>query len=122
VIGYGSDEFPGFFYADTGLPLRHRLDTPAEVAAAVAAYRSAGYGGAILVTQPPEDPLSREYVEKALEKATEAAEEEAVHGQEVTPFLLGKLAEITDGETLAVNRELLRANAALAGKIALAMA
>jgi pseudouridine-5'-phosphate glycosidase len=103
------------------LPLRHRLDTPAEVATAVAAYRSAGYGGAILVTQPPEDPLAREYVEKALEKATEAAEEEGVSGQEITPFLLQQLAEITDGETLAVNRELLRANAALAGKIALAM-
>jgi pseudouridine-5'-phosphate glycosidase len=121
VIGYGTDEFPGFFYADTGLPLRHRLDTPAEVATAVSAYRSAGYGGAILVVQPPEDPLSREYVEKALEKAAEAAEEAGVTGQEITPFLLAQLAEITEGETLAVNRELLKSNAALAGKIALAM-
>jgi pseudouridine-5'-phosphate glycosidase len=121
VIGYGTDEFPGFFYADTGLPLRHRLDTPAEVAAAVAAYRSAGYGGAILVAQPPEDPLSREYIEKALEKAAEAAEEEGATGQEITPFLLKQLAEITDGQTLAVNRKLLRANAALAAKIALAI-
>jgi len=122
VIGYGTEEFPGFFYADSGLPLRHRLDTPVEVATAVAAYRGAGYGGAILVTQPPEDPLSREYVEKALEKATAAAEEEGVTGQDITPFLLTRLADITDGETLAVNRELLRTNAALAGRIALAIA
>jgi pseudouridylate synthase len=121
VIGYGTDELPGFFYADTGLPLNHRLDTPDEVATAVTAYRSAGYSGAILVTQPPADPLSREYVEKALEKAMAAAEEEGVSGQDVTPFLLTQLADITDGETLQVNRELLRANAELAARIAVAL-
>ena len=122
LIGYGTDEFPGFYHAETGLALTHRLDTPAEVARAVKAYRAAGYGGGILLVQPAPDPMSREETDELVEEATKAAEEEGIHGQGVTPYLLSKMAELSNGVTLDVNEELLRANAKLAAQLALQLA
>ncbi len=117
VIGYGTDEFPGFYYANTGLDLSHKVTTPQETAKAIAAYRATGYRGTILITQPPPEPLSREYVESMLEKA--GKDEPA--GQARTPVLLKRLAALSDGQTVAVNLKLLRANAALAGRVACAL-
>jgi len=122
VIGYGTDEFPGFYHAETGLTLSHRLDTPTAVAQAVKAYRSAGYSGGILLVQPAPDPMSREETDDLLQEAMKAAEEEGVSGPQVTPFLLSKMAELSKGVTLDVNRELLRTNAALAAQLSLEIA
>ena len=122
VIGYGTDEFPGFYHAETGLTLSHRLDTAGAVAQAIKAYRSVGYSGGILLVQPAPDPMSREETDDLLQDAMKAAEEEGVSGPQVTPFLLSKMAELSKGVTLDVNRELLRANAALAAQLSLEIA
>jgi len=119
VIGYGTDEFPGFYHAETGLALSHRLDTPSAVTEAIRAYRAAGYVGGILLVQPAPDPMSREETDDLVRDAMEKAEADGVSGQQVTPYLLSKMAELSKGVTLDVNRELLVANAALAAQLAL---
>lgn len=120
VIGYGTQDFPGFFFADTGEQLAHRLDTAADVARAIKAYRSFGYTGGILLVQPAPDPMSREETDDLLRQAMDAAndEEESPIGQAVTPYLLSKMAELSNGVTLDVNEELLIANAKLAAEVA----
>jgi len=118
VLGYGTDEFPGFYTRETGLRLEHRFDTPETLVRAAHAYRRLGYQAGILVVQPPPESLAREELETALERALSRAREKGITGPATTPFLLAALAEETHGRTLELNRKLLVANARLAGEIA----
>jgi pseudouridine-5'-phosphate glycosidase len=121
VLGFGTDEFPGFYVRETGLRLAHRFDTPEELAPAITAYRRAGYPGGILAVQPPPESLTPGDLQKALEPALDRAARQGISGAAVTPFLLAALAEATSGRTLEINRRLLSANARLAAEIGKAM-
>ncbi|MGH2514902.1 MAG: pseudouridine-5'-phosphate glycosidase, partial [Ktedonobacterales bacterium] len=123
VIGYGTDELPAFYSRASGLRVPHRADTPAEVAAIAMAQWGSGLGGGLLVTCPiPEEhALPRDTVEGAIERAVAEAETQRVHGPQLTPFLLARLAELTGGESIAANRALLLNNAAVAAQIAVAL-
>jgi pseudouridine-5'-phosphate glycosidase len=124
VIGYRTDEFPGFHYASTGMPVPSRANSVREVAAVFRAQRSIGHPGAILVVQPPpsREAMSRDDVENAMEQALASAKGAGVRGAATTPWLLSELARLTDGRTLAVNLALLESNARLAGELALELA
>jgi pseudouridine-5'-phosphate glycosidase len=121
LIGYQTDEMPGFFTAETGLPISARAETPGDVAAMWRAHRALDRRTAMLVVQaPPSDvALSRRAVETAVDTAMRAAQSEGVHGGALTPFLLAAVERETDGRSLGANLALLEANAMLAADIAL---
>jgi pseudouridine-5'-phosphate glycosidase len=118
VVGWRTDTLPLFYSADGGPPLASRVDTAGEAAALARAHWALG-GGGVVLAQPP--PTSYE-AEPLIAEALEAAEREGVSGAAVTPFVLGRLHERSDGRTLAVNRDLIVANARLAGELAVALA
>ena len=123
VIGFGTEEFPGFFTRTTGLHVSASTDDPAEVARAFRAHRALGRPGAMLVVQPPpkDSALDAALVETAVQHALNHARASGVRGASVTPFLLAAVERATQGASLAANLALLEANAALAARIAVAL-
>lgn len=123
VVGYRTDEMPAFICTASGLKLRHRVDTPEEVALIAAARDRLGLAASILVVQPcPEDAaLGRSPLEGALHRALAEAHGAGVSGAALTPTLLSRLETLTEGSSAAANRALLLENARLAAKIAVAM-
>ncbi|MBX3132084.1 MAG: pseudouridine-5'-phosphate glycosidase [Gemmatimonadaceae bacterium] len=124
VLGYGADEFPGFFAASTGLTVPLRADSPAAVARIAQASWSLGHPAAVLVVQPPPAAaaLGAEEVAAAVDSALAAARRDGVRGAAVTPFLLQRVQQATGGRSLSANLALLESNAALAGEVAVALA
>jgi pseudouridine-5'-phosphate glycosidase len=120
VVGFGADEFPAFYCAESGLPLDHRVETPEEAARLLRLQRSLGLSAAVIFAAPPPaaEALSRARVEALLETALETAGRQGIRGKAVTPFLLKALAEASGGRTLEANRALLLNNARLAARIA----
>jgi len=120
VIGLGTDEFPGFYTARTGIRLGVSVDTTAQVASIAAAHFAMGRIQSVLVVQPPPAnvALDAEVVERAVKAALERAGREGVRGGDVTPYLLTAVARDTGGKTLQANLALLEANARLAAEIA----
>ena len=124
VVGYGTDEMPGFFTRTTGLRLPARAESAREVADIHLAARALGRSQATLVVQPPpaEVALDRETVDRAVARALEEARAGDIRGAAVTPFLLGAVERATEGRSLAANLALLDENAFLAGAIATELA
>ena len=120
VVGYQTDEFPAFYSRGSGLKTSCRADTPQEVVEIARAHWGLGNTSAVLVVTPPpeEVALPVELVEEAVHRALGEAQEKGIRGQEVTPFLLKRVNEITGGRSLRANLGLLRNNAHLAGEIA----
>jgi len=124
VIGYGTDEMPGFFTRTTGLSLPARADSAREIADIHRAARTLGRSQATLVVQPPpaDVALDRETVDRAVAGALDEARARDVRGAAVTPFLLAAVERATEGRSLAANLGLLEENAFLAGAIATELA
>ena len=121
VIGFGTSSFPAFYCSSSSLPLDIRHDQP-EQTARLLHFHWKWDGKGVLVTQPPppEDALSEAVLAGALELAAQEAREKGIRGASKTPFLLKRLAEITNGQTLRVNQSLIEANARLAARLAVA--
>ena len=124
VVGFGTDEFPGFFTARTGLRVPARVDAPDEVARILLAARALGRPGGVLVVQPPppDAALDATFVDEAVREALRIAAAAGVRGPAVTPHLLAAVERATGGRSLAANLALLEANAGLAARIAVALA
>jgi pseudouridine-5'-phosphate glycosidase len=121
VVGYGCDTFPAFYLTTSGLPVSARVDTPAEAAALLAAHWEWGIGGVVLAQPVPADvALAPDEFAAALAEAERLAAAAGVRGPAVTPFLLGRLAELTGGKSLRANEALIVANAGLAARVAAA--
>jgi pseudouridine-5'-phosphate glycosidase len=120
VIGYGVDELPAFYSVGSGLALSHRVEGPAEAAAAIAAHRSIPGAGGILIVQPPpaEQAIDRGEVDAWIADALADATRRGVTGAAVTPHLLAHVARASGGRTLRVNIGLIVNNARTAGTIA----
>ncbi len=123
VVGYRCETLPFFLARDAGLPLEHRVHTPAEAATLARARAALGIESAVLLCQPvPEElALDGDQVAAAVATCEARAQQAGVTGKAVTPFLLSCLAEVTGGASLRANLALLRANAGLAGQIAAAL-
>ena len=123
VVGYRTRRLPGFFTADTGLPVPHTVEHAADVAALWRHQRALGRSEAILVVQPPpaDAALPSDLIDAAVADALAAAGREGIAGPAVTPYLLGAVQRATGGRSLAANLALLDANARLAGEIAAAL-
>ena len=124
VIGYQTDDFPAFYTRSSGLPVDFRVDTPEEAAALATEAWKAGVQSAVLLVVPPpaETSLPSDQMEEAVVAAIAEAESLGIHGAATTPFLLQRMSEITKGDSLVANLALLRNNARVAAKVAVAMA
>lgn len=122
VVGYGTDELPAFWSAESGLRLPRRVADACEAAAVSWEARALGLPGAVLVCVPPpsEDALPAEESERAMARAIVEAGTLGIVGAALTPFLLSRIAEITDGRSLRANLALLTNNASVAAQIAVA--
>lgn len=120
VIGYQTDEFPAFFSRRSGLPVNVSVDSPAEIAAIAHAQWQLGVQSALLVVQPPpaEAAVPDGELEDIIQKAVAEAEARHITGAKVTPFLLGRVSELSGGVSQHANLALLRNNARLAAQIA----
>ncbi|MBQ4426864.1 MAG: pseudouridine-5'-phosphate glycosidase [Oscillospiraceae bacterium] len=120
VIGFGTDELPAFYTRSSGFGVDYRIDTPEELAAAFKAQRDMGYKGGMLVTNPiPEEySMDKATIDAAIEKALEECRAQGIHGKQTTPFLLARIKDITGGDSLASNIQLVYNNARLAAKTA----
>lgn len=123
VIGYGTEELPAFYTRHSGFKVDYRIDTPEELAAAFKAKMDCGLKGGMLVTNPiPEEfSMPKEVIDKAIDQALREMDEAGIHGKQCTPFLLAKVKDITGGESLASNIQLVLNNARLAAKTAKAL-
>ena len=124
VIGYQTDELPAFYTLESGLRTPHRTESPQDVAEIAHAQWRSGLGGGLLVTAPipAEHALPRAAMEAAVERSLAEAATAGVSGPRLTPWLLARVAELTGGESVAANRALLLNNAAIAARIAVALA
>ncbi|HLT76137.1 MAG TPA: pseudouridine-5'-phosphate glycosidase [Ferrovibrio sp.] len=124
VITYQSDEFPTFYTRDSGIRAEQRLDTPAEIAAAVALHRRLGSGTGMLIANPipAEDSLAPALIDGIIAGAIREAETQGIAGKAVTPFLLERINAASGGRSLKANTALVRNNAALAARIAVELA
>jgi pseudouridine-5'-phosphate glycosidase len=123
VVGYQTDEFPAFYSRESGLNVSVRLDSPKEIADFAEAHWKLGMRSAVLVTNPvPEtEAISKTEMEPMILKASAEAIEKGIHGQKLTPFLLSRISELTEGKSLRTNLALLLNNARLAARIAAEM-
>jgi pseudouridine-5'-phosphate glycosidase len=120
VIGYGTEELPAFYTRKSGFKVDYRLDTPEELAAAFRAKQEMGLGGGMLVTNPiPEEySMDANRINAAIDEAIADAKRLGIHGKETTPFLLARVKDLTGGDSLASNIQLVLNNARLAAQTA----
>lgn len=123
VIGYGTDNLPGFHARNTGLPVDRRLDRPTDVARLARAHWQMGLGGILLCNPVPEaEAIPSGEMESWIVEALKDAERDGITGKEATPYLLARVAEKSGGRSLRANRALLIDNARVAGEVAAALA
>ena len=124
VLGYGSDEFPAFFSRTSGHNVDHRFDTPEALARVIGTQRALGLGTGLLVTNPIPlaDAIDSATIDPHIAAAVAEAERDGIGRKELTPFLLQRILELTGGRSLEANIALVKNNATLAAKVAVALA
>lgn len=120
VVGYQTDTLPAFFTRDSAFRVDYRLDSAADIARALHAKWSLGLRGGMVIANPipPEHAMEREAIDAAIAQALAEAQAQRIGGKESTPFLLARVCELTGGDSLASNIELVLNNARLASAIA----
>jgi len=122
VIGFGTDELPGFLTRSSGIPLSTRVDDAPAAARLLRTHWALGLGGALVCVAPPAshalDPAEHE---RALARALADAEEQGITGPRSTPFLLARIAELTEGRSVAANAALIEHDSAAATRLAVAL-
>lgn len=116
VIGFGTEELPAFYTRHSNFKVDYRINTPKELAAAFRAKMDMGLKGGMLVTNPiPEQySMPQEVIDKAINEAVEESHRLGIKGKATTPFLLAKIKDLTGGDSLASNIQLVLNNAKLA--------
>ncbi len=124
VIAYGSDDFPAFYTRSSGHKADHRIDTPEGMAEAIRLHKAIGSGTGLLIANPiPEaDALDPAFIDGSIAEAVAEAARLGIARKELTPFLLARINELSGGRSLAANIALVKNNAALAARIAVALA
>ena len=122
VIGYGTNELPAFYTRQSGFSVDYRIDTPEELAKAFKTQNDLGFPGGMLVTNPipQEYAMPLETINAAIDQAIGECNKKGIHGKETTPFLLARVAELTGGNSLASNIQLVYNNAKVAALTAAA--
>ncbi|MEL6594258.1 MAG: pseudouridine-5'-phosphate glycosidase, partial [Bacteroidota bacterium] len=122
--GVGTDEFPAFYTDRSGLKAPSRLDTPAEIAQMLHTQWNLGFKQGVLLANPipSEFAMDPEEIEDVISRALREAESKNITGKELTPFLLGRIKQLTEGNSLFSNIELVKNNARLAAAVAIELA
>lgn len=122
VIGYGTRELPAFYTRQSGFGVDYRVDSPEELAAAFKAGQDMGLKGGMLVTNPiPEEyAMPLDTINAAIDQAIAECKDKGIHGKATTPFLLARVAELTGGNSLDSNIQLVYNNAKVAAQTAAA--
>ena len=120
VIGYRTDEFPAFYTTTSGYSVQSRINTAEEIARCMKVKWELGLEGGLVIANPvlPEDAMDEVVIEEAIAKSLKEASEKGIDGKAVTPFLLERISQLTDGESLKTNIALVCNNALLGAKIA----
>ncbi len=120
VLGYQTKELPAFYTRKSGIALEYSFDTPLELAMIIKEKRKAHLHGGLLITNPiPEEyALDENLMNQSVNQALKEADEKGIHGKDVTPFLLRRVVELTGGESLESNIQLVLNNARLGAEIA----
>jgi len=123
VIGYGTQELPAFYSRHSGLKVDYEIDTPQDLAMAFHVKRELGMKGGMLVTNPIPEAYAMDgtKIDKAIDQALKEADQQGVHGKETTPFLLARVAELTGGDSLESNIQLVYNNVKLGAQTASAL-
>lgn len=123
VVGYKTDEFPSFYSRESGYGVDFRLDQPSQVADVLRTKWELGLsGGAVIANPVPvEAAMKQEEIEGVIQQALAEAKDQHIIGKKVTPFLLARIKELTDGRSLATNISLVYHNAKVAAQIAVAL-
>ncbi len=123
VIGYQTDDFPAFYSRSSGVRVQTRVDSAEEAARVIKTHWNLGFTSGVLVGAPipREYETPREVIEPFIKRALREAEEQEITGNTVTPFLLKRLAELTQGESVKTNVALLKNNVAVAAEICKAL-
>lgn len=124
VVGFGTEELPAFYTRRSGFKVDYRIDTPEELAAAFRAKLDMGLRGGMLVANPILEAYSMDAdtINRAIDEAVAEAERLGIRGKATTPFLLAKIKDLTGGDSLAANIQLVLNNARLAARTAAALA
>lgn len=120
VFGYGTDELPAFYTRKSGFSVDYKIDTPEEMASVLKTKWTLGlHGGALIANPIPEQySMDEAFITKVIEDAVVEANEKGIKGKATTPFLLAKIKEITGGDSLESNIQLVYNNAEVAAKVA----
>jgi pseudouridine-5'-phosphate glycosidase len=122
VVGFGSDDFPAFWARQSGHKVDHRFDEPAEIARAIAIQTDLGMGGMLVANPiPRENELDSGWIESRIAEALADAEKAGISRKDVTPYLLQRIFELTEGKSLKANIALVENNARVAARIAVAL-
>jgi pseudouridine-5'-phosphate glycosidase len=122
LVGYKTNAFPGFYLTDSGYTLEHRVDSPAEIAAIIKARAAVGtLNKALVVANPVVKEMNKARHDEILQSGLEKAHKQGVVGKNVTPFLLEHFHTTSQGESLAINTEIIKANCLLGAQIAVAL-
>ena len=122
LVGYKTNAFPGFYLTDSGYTLEHRVDSPAEIAAIIKARGAVGtLNKALVVANPVVKEMNKARHDEILQSGLEKAQQQGVVGKNVTPFLLEHFHTTSQGESLAINTEIIKANCLLGAQIAVAL-
>ena len=122
LVGYKTNAFPGFYLTDSGYTLEHRVDSPAEIAAIIKARSAVGtLNKALVVANPVVKEMNKARHDEILQSGLEKAHKQGVVGKNVTPFLLEHFHTTSQGESLAINTEIIKANCLLGAQIAVAL-
>lgn len=123
VVGYQTRQFPAFYSRESGLDVSATADDPEEIVEFARTHWAAGLQSAVLVANPVPDAeaVPRSEMEPVIEKAVREAQAKGIHGKEVTPYLLQRIADLTEGRSMRANLALLLNNARLAARIAQAL-
>ena len=124
VLGYGTEELPAFYTRSSGFKVDYRVDSPEELAKIFRTSLDLDLGAGILVTNPIPEEFSMDpaVINAAIDRAIGEAKELGIHGKDTTPFLLAKVKELTGGDSLDSNIQLVFNNAALAARTAACLA
>ena len=122
IVGYRTSRFPGFYLIDSGFDLEYRVDSPSEIATIWRERQELSISrSGMVVANPVTQQMDPELHARTLASGIKAAETENISGKAVTPFLLDYFHSHTDGESLRVNIDIIKSNAALAAQIAAAL-
>lgn len=123
VLGYKTNKLPAFYTRSSEFDVDYRVDSPKEIADIINAKWSLNLKGGMLIANPiPEEySMNEELINKSIEEAVREANEKGIKGKALTPFLLSKIKDVTEGKSLEANIQLVYNNALLAAKIAVEM-